>query len=726
MADIAEIAFRADTGDLDDAVTKLNAIRPAAAGAATAANNLSNIVEGASLSIYQAAVKAAQAEKTKADAVLASSQASTTASQADIEAAAASSKQAAASLLVAKAERDKQTAVMATAAAMEKVTAATEAATAAAAQNAAGGKTPGSPAANGNSPVSRFNTGNIAAQFQDIGVTAAMGMNPLTIALQQGTQLSAVLNTMEKPLQGIKAAFTEILNPISLTTIAVVALAAGALELVNWVTVAKTVLHDLASALVAVAPYVLEVSATLALMYAPALITGLGVVIATIFEMGAAATVAGAQMAAAWIVGMGPIGWIVLAIAAVTVAANAFRDDLASIFGNDIVGSAKTALNQIIGFFVGAFQGIVAAWDDLSFGLNGVTSKSGQELGTVFGDAFSKAMGKDYIAKATAAISAGAASAAAAINKYADTIGNKKPKHHAKTDEEKYDDVVSGADRKLASMQAANDTIGQSAEATAILKYQTDLLNDAQQKNITLTDAGRTELMGLGAQMGVLSTQTKQTQDALKFVDQAAQGAFTTMRQGLEQGKGLWASFGSAVQGILNDLIDTLAKTQIKGFFGSIAAGGAGPGAASLFTSLGKMLANKNGNAFDSGGVTAFAKGGSFTNTIVNRATPFAFANGGALGVMGEAGPEAIMPLHRGADGSLGVKMNGGGSSAPVIVNVNNNSNATASVNQKTNSGGGVEIDVIIDQVVSTKLGQQGSMSNRALRSFNSQAIIQR
>src|SRR5215217_9053164 len=46
-------------------------------------------------------------------------------------------------------------------------------------------------------------TANIAAQFQDIGVTAAMGMNPIMIALQQGTQLSAVLNTMQNPLKGL-------------------------------------------------------------------------------------------------------------------------------------------------------------------------------------------------------------------------------------------------------------------------------------------------------------------------------------------------------------------------------------------------------------------------------------------------------------------------------------------------------------------------------------------
>ena len=45
---------------------------------------------------------------------------------------------------------------------------------------------------------------------------------------------------------------------------------------------------------------------------------------------------------------------------------------------------------------------------------------------------------------------------------------------------------------------------------------------------------------------------------------------------------------------------------------------------------------------------------------IVNRPTLFPFAKG--IGLMGEAGPEAIMPLRRGADGKLGVAGGGGGS----------------------------------------------------------------
>jgi len=79
-----------------------------------------------------------------------------------------------------------------------------------------------------------MNVGNIAAQFQDIGVTAAMGMNPMIIALQQGTQLSAALNQSvqagQSPIRALGSAFTQILNPISLGTIALVALTAAAAQ----------------------------------------------------------------------------------------------------------------------------------------------------------------------------------------------------------------------------------------------------------------------------------------------------------------------------------------------------------------------------------------------------------------------------------------------------------------------------------------------------------------
>lgn len=74
-------------------------------------------------------------------------------------------------------------------------------------------------------------------------------------------------------------------------------------------------------------------------------------------------------------------------------------------------------------------------------------------------------------------------------------------------------------------------------------------------------------------------------------------------------------------------------------------------------------LFSANGNAFSPAGLMAFADGG-----VVSSPTAFRFGAGGAnLGIMGEAGPEAIMPLKRGSDGKLGVAAGGGGSSAPSI-----------------------------------------------------------
>lgn len=81
-----------------------------------------------------------------------------------------------------------------------------------------------------------YQTANIAAQFQDIAVTSAMGMSPIQIALQQGTQLSAVFNEMGKGkavLDGIKSAFLSIISPVSLVTIGVIAAGAALFQYIS-------------------------------------------------------------------------------------------------------------------------------------------------------------------------------------------------------------------------------------------------------------------------------------------------------------------------------------------------------------------------------------------------------------------------------------------------------------------------------------------------------------
>ncbi len=78
---------------------------------------------------------------------------------------------------------------------------------------------------------------------------------------------------------------------------------------------------------------------------------------------------------------------------------------------------------------------------------------------------------------------------------------------------------------------------------------------------------------------------------------------------------------------------------------------------------------------------------------------------------MGEAGPEAVMPLTR-IGGRLGVEASGGGTE----VNIYNNIGAEISTNERATADGSRAIDVYIDQAVAKKLGQFGSQSNKAMR----------
>lgn len=114
-----------------------------------------------------------------------------------------------------------------------------------------------------------------------------------------------------------------------------------------------------------------------------------------------------------------------------------------------------------------------------------------------------------------------------------------------------------------------------------------------------------------------------------------------------------------ALKGIGRSIADTVFSIATRpveqALAGSIAGG--------MASAVSGALPFANGAAFTQGRVLPFAKGG-----VV--ASPTHFAMRGATGLMGEAGPEAIMPLQRGADGRLGVAASGGGKRS-VNVNIN-------------------------------------------------------
>ncbi|EOI6844411.1 phage tail tape measure protein, partial [Salmonella enterica] len=116
-------------------------------------------------------------------------------------------------------------------------------------------------------------------------------------------------------------------------------------------------------------------------------------------------------------------------------------------------------------------------------------------------------------------------------------------------------------------------------------------------------------------------------------------------------GKG---SFRSLTVSILADLAKMETRIAASKLLGSVlamfgfgtSAGGSTPSGAYSSAAL-SVIPNADGGVYRSAGLS------QYSGSIVNRPTFFAFARGAA--VMGEAGPEAILPLRRGADGKLGV-----------------------------------------------------------------------
>ncbi|MGH1356067.1 MAG: phage tail tape measure protein [Thalassovita sp.] len=185
-----------------------------------------------------------------------------------------------------------------------------------------------------------------------------------------------------------------------------------------------------------------------------------------------------------------------------------------------------------------------------------------------------------------------------------------------------------------------------------------DGLDDLNEQVDTLEDTlGAASVMAAGFEAELRRVQT-------------AMGATTVDVGALEKGlsKGLRKAFdGVVLDGVkLSDALHTVARSMVDAVyasavkpvtdhFGSVLAQGIG----SLMSGV---LPFADGGSFSQGRVMPFANGG-----VVN--SPTYFPMRGGTGLMGEAGPEAIMPLTRGTDGKLGVRSEGGGSTT-VVMNI--------------------------------------------------------
>lgn len=154
-------------------------------------------------------------------------------------------------------------------------------------------------------------------------------------------------------------------------------------------------------------------------------------------------------------------------------------------------------------------------------------------------------------------------------------------------------------------------------------------------------------------------------------------------------------NFEKMTQAILDDLTRIIIRASIirplaqgiLDFTAPATSGSVGGGGGQY-----PMPAQAKGGVWDRG-VQKFARGG-----VVNRPTLFSHANG--TGMMGEAGPEAILPLTRGKGGSLGVQA----TVTPVTVNIINQSGADVQQQESTGPNGERMIDILIANKVKEQL----------------------
>jgi len=261
------------------------------------------------------------------------------------------------------------------------------------------------------------------------------------------------------------------------------------------------------------------------------------------------------------------------------------------------------------------------------------------------------------------------------------------------------DKINAAAQQEVADLEFKNSLIGKSAIETARLtaerraqlavdrqiydlnqQYKNDL--PARDAAVADIEAARPGIINHAAAAAnataIADAHEKEAKRAEQAWDRFAENVQRNLGDELYKGlSGGFMDIGDAFKQMLLRMAADAAAAQIMVAGTNLArmllgGGGGAPGA----TAPGSAGTSGGGGGFAPGSNFAakgawftgeaahfFANGGAFSNQTFDRPTPFAFANGGGfnLGVMGEAGPEAVMPLTRDANGKLGVAAQGGG-----------------------------------------------------------------
>lgn len=278
----------------------------------------------------------------------------------------------------------------------------------------------------------------------------------------------------------------------------------------------------------------------------------------------------------------------------------------------------------------------------------------------------------------------------------------------------------------LAANGATEAQLKKAKELLELLEYDESVLS-WQEKLTASLEGALSELNIFSEEANKLIAELGTQMLSITF-DSALSG-FSEFGKALGEGKDAADSLGQALSAMSQQILQQLPTMFLQAGLQLIAQGqwalGLGFIAAAGSTALiggyvegktGEAQKNAKGGVYGDAGYTAFAKGGAFTNSIVDRPTFFKFSRGGGFGtgLMGEAGPEAIMPLKRGSDGTLGVSVSGQTGFAIQVV-INNYSNEKITAEEKTDMDGQRKLEITVGAMINQHIS--GGKADKALNS---------
>jgi len=240
--------------------------------------------------------------------------------------------------------------------------------------------------------------------------------------------------------------------------------------------------------------------------------------------------------------------------------------------------------------------------------------------------------------------------------------------------------VQLGLTTKQEQVKAAQDSFKQ--EHPGATDQDLDLIR--QTIDPTLFEQGTAQIRAMKDELAELLNPINQVTGAANAIGTAFTDSFKSVIDGSATTQEALAGFFKNIGNYFLDMAMQIIQKMItmyilNTFVGLLPGGGGGLGSVNAGAKTSNLFGNKIGDF--GGGTPLFAKGGVFAKNkivpyakggIVDKPTMFAYANGGAgrFGLMGEAGPEAIMPLQRGPGGKLGVQASGGGGVSVGNINI--------------------------------------------------------